>query len=621
LKGSIELDAAKAAYAQAVAAKDAAAMLTHAHAFLSLSPTLGTAQQIANTLPLELPDRAPVRLKVAFLRSYTVEPSIPFLRALARLHGIEVNVRVGDFNSYAQEVIDPASWLYEFDPQIVILATQTRDVAPELWNGSGDVSADEATAVVSSIVAPLASLIERLRSRTSASLIIQNLQQPLIANAGLHDSRREFGQQELIRIVNRRLSLEAQKHDGVYVLDYDELVARHGRERWNDETKWLTSRAPIAADCLIFVAREYLRFILPLAGRLSKVLAVDLDNTLWGGIVGEDGASCVKIGSEYPGAAYLSLQRAILKIADRGVLLAICSKNNLADAMDVLQSHPEMLLRPGHFAALRINWTDKAQNLREIAAELNVGIDTVAFLDDNPVERQRIRLELPEVTVIDLPVDPAGYAQTLLSSPVFERLAITAEDRARGGYYSAQRERKSSETSAGSLEDFYRSLEMKAEIIAVAPATLARIAQLTQKTNQLNTTTRRYTESDVQAMARDPAWKLFGVKIVDKFGDNGIVGVVFLKLVGDTVDIDTFLLSCRVIGRTVETMMLSHVCDLGAAAGCSKIDAWFFPTRKNEPAAKIYASSGFTKTEENEKGSLWQFSLQGELIKRPPWIA
>lgn len=619
-KAGGELDAAKAAYARAAAAKDAAGMHAHAHTLLSLSPTLGTAQQIVNTLPLELPQRSPIRVKVAFLRSYTVEPAVPFLRALARLHGVDVEVKLGEFNSYTQEVLDPDSWLYGFDPQIVILAVQTRDLAPDLWNGVSEISAQEAAGVVDSIVAPLVALLERLRSRSSAALIIQNLQQPVLAAAGLYDSRRAAGQQEIIRMVNRRLSEEVLRHDGAYVLDYDSLVARHGRERWNDEKKWLTSRSPVAADCLMFAAREYLRFILPIAGRLSKVLVVDLDNTLWGGVIGEDGLTGIRLGPEYPGATYLALQRAILRIAERGVLLAICSKNNPADALDVLENHPEMLLRPKHFAAVRINWTDKAQNLREIAAELNVGIDSLAFLDDNPVERQRIRLDLPEATVIDLPADPTGYATTLLSAPVFERLSVTAEDRARSGHYTAQRERKSAASAAGSLEDFYRSLEMQAQIVAVTPATLARIAQLTQKTNQLNTTTRRYTETEVQALANDPAWRLFGVRIVDKFGDNGIVGVVFLKLLGGTAEIDTFLLSCRVIGRTVETMMLSHVCDLAVAADCTRIDAWFLPTKKNEPATRIYSGNGFTKTQESAAGSLWQFSLSGESIQRPQWI-
>jgi FkbH-like protein len=620
LKESTDIVEAKAAYARAVASKDAAAMMAFGHALFSLNPTLGIAQHILNSLPLDLPRRAGVGLRVAFLRSYTVEPMIPLLRAMARLQGVELTVKVGEFNSYAQEVLDPASWLYQFNPDVVFLACQTRDLAPDLWHGSCDVSAEDAESAVTGIVTPIVSLIDRLRTKSNASLIIQNLEQPNIPNAGLLDSRRETGQSTLIGMVNRRLSSEALKHEGVYILDYDALVARHGRARWTDEKKWLTARSPVAADCLIFAAREYLRFILPLAGRQSKVLVVDLDNTLWGGVIGEDGMTGIEIGSEYPGAAYRSLQWAISQIAARGVLLAICSKNNWNDAMEVLEKHPEMLLRPKDFAAIRINWADKAQNLRDIAVELNVGIDSLAFLDDNPVERQRVRLELAEVTVIDLPVDPTGYAPAVLSCPVFERLTITAEDRARGGYYAAQRERKSSESSAGSLEDFYRSLEMKSEIVAVTPATLARIAQLTQKTNQLNTTTKRYTESEIQLMAQDPAWTLFGVKIIDRFGDNGIVGVAFLHRVGEALGIDTFLLSCRVIGRTVETMMLSHICNIGTEARCAKVTGWFIPTKKNEPAAQIYSSNGFAKVEESANGSLWELRLPDQSIQKPAWI-
>ncbi len=596
-------------------------MVAFGHALFNLSPTLGIAQQILNSLPPDLPNRRSVSLKVAFLRSYTVEPMLPLLRALGRLQGVELTVKVGEFNSYAQEILDPASWLYRFNPDVIFLACQTRDLAPDLWHRSLDVSAADAESVITGIVTPLVLLIDRLRSISNASLIIQNLEQPTIPNAGLLDSRREFGQAALIGMVNRRLSSEALKHESVYILDYDALVSRHGRARWTDEKKWLTARSPVAADHLIFAAREYFRFIVALSGRQSKVLVVDLDNTLWGGVIGEDGMTGIEIGSEHPGAGYQSLQRAISRIAERGVLLAICSKNNFSDAMEVLEKHPEMLLRPKDFSAIRINWVDKAQNLRDIAAELNVGIDSLAFLDDNPAERQRVRLELPEVTVIELAADPIDYAASVLSCPVFERLAITAEDSARGGYYAAQRERKLSEASAGSLEDFYRSLEMKSEIVTVTPATLARIAQLTQKTNQLNTTTKRYTESEIQSMAQDPAWTLFAVKIIDRFGDNGIVGVVILHRVGGTLEIDTFLLSCRVIGRTVETMMLSQVCNIATEAGCAKVTGWFLPTQKNEPASQIYSSNGFAKVEERAGGSLWELRLPDQSIPKPAWIA
>ncbi len=620
MQESTAIHEAKAAYALAVASEDPCAIVASGYGLFNLSPTLGIAQKILNTVPLDLPGRAGLRLKVAFLRSYTVEPAIPLLRAMARLEGIDLTVKVGEFNSYAQEVLDPEGWLYEFNPDLIFLACQTRDLAPDLWSGLDERLNADSDSVVARIVTPIVSLIEQLRLRSNASLIIQNLEQPIMPSAGLLDSRNEAGQTALIGLVNQRLAVQVLKYESVFILDYDALVARHGRERWTDERKWLTARSPVAADNLIFVAREYLRFVVPLSGRQSKVLVVDLDNTLWGGIVGEDGMTGIEIGAEYPGAAYRALQAAILQMAKRGILLAICSKNNSHDALEVLEKHPEMLLRLKDFAAIRINWIDKAQNLRDIATELNVGIDSLAFLDDNPVERQRVRLELPEVAVIELPVDPMKYAGTLLACPMLERLAITAEDRARGSYYVSQRERKSSEAAAGSLEEFYRSLEMKAEIVAVTPTTLARIAQLTQKTNQLNTTTKRYSESEVHAMAQDPAWSLFGVKIIDRFGDNGIVGVVFLRLEKPELIIDTFLLSCRVIGRTVETMMLSHVCRIGIAAGCEKVTGWFLPTKKNEPAARIYSSNGFVKTRETPDGSLWELHL-GKPIQNPAWIS
>jgi FkbH-like protein len=611
---------AKSAYAHAVAGNDVSAMLAHAQQLLAASPSLAIAQQIANTLPLELSGRAAVMRKVAILRSFTVETSIPFLRALAAVRGIGLTIRVGDFNTYPQEIIEAHSWLYEFDPQIIILAVLTRDAVPQLWTGNVENCAAGAESQADECVARFKSLLNLLRSRSTASIIVQNFEVPMDLSAGIMDARQPLSQSDLIRSINRALCAEALNYSGVYILDYDGLVSRHGRANWTDEKKWLTSRAPISSGCLIHWAREYLKFLVPLCGRQAKVLVVDLDNTLWGGVVGEDGLDGIKIGKEYPGATYLQLQRAILDIAGRGVLLAICSKNNPNDALEALEGHAEMLLRPRHFAAMRINWNDKSENLREIAIELNVGLDTIAFLDDNPAERQRVRFSLPEVAVIDLPEDPAGYASVLRAAAVFERSSITAEDRERGKLYHEQRERSQLAASANSIEDFYRSLEMHAELSEVTSSNLARIAQLTQKTNQLNMTTRRYTESDVIGMLQDSTWSLCGIRVVDKFGDNGIVGTMFLRTIDDTLEIDTFVLSCRVIGRTVESAMLAQACSIARARDCSRLTGWFLPTQKNKPAAGIYADHGFAIAGHTEQGTLWQFDVSKKMIETPPWI-
>jgi FkbH-like protein len=350
------------------------------------------------------------------------------------------------------------------------------------------------------------------------------------------------------------------------------------------------------------------------------VLVADLDNTVWGGVIGEDGMNGIKLGPEYPGAAYQQLQRAMLDLSRRGILLAVCSKNNPDDAMEALKSHPGMLLKPKDFAAIRINWTDKAQNLREIAAELNVGIDSLAFIDDNPFEREQLRKLVPEVTIIDLPDNPLSYAAAVRDCPAFERLALSSEDQQRTAMYAEQRDRAQAEQNFQSKEDFFRYLQQEAEVAPVTPATLARVAQLTQKTNQFNLTTRRYTEQQVADMAARPGWQVLSITVRDRFGDHGLVGVAITRDEHERCEIDTFLLSCRVIGRSVETALLSHLAQMAASRHRRQLVGRFIPTKKNAPARDFYAQHGFEKHEENHEGSVWSLSLGQNTIAIPDWI-
>lgn len=601
--------------------KDHGGALAALRQYFRETPTLAGAQYVLGSLKkieAPLPSQP---LRVAFLRSFTIEPAIPLLRAAAALHGIDITAHVGGFGTYAQDILDPASALYAFDPQIVVLAVQARDLAPDLWRRFADLSQADIQANIDQAAGALASLITSFRSRSRAHLIVHNLEMPIEPSNGILDSQVAEGQCRAIRRINESLQSAAAAQPGVYVLDYDSLVARHGRARWHDELKWLTARMPIAADCLIHLAQEYLRFVLPLTGRVCKALAIDLDNTLWGGVIGEDGIEGIKIGAEYPGAAHLALQRAILDLYRRGIILAVASKNNHEDAVEALANHPDMLLRPEHFACLRINWTDKAQNLREIAKELNIGLDAVAFIDDNPVERQRIQSELPEVTVIDMPEDPMAYADTLRACPVFERLALSEEDRERGRLYAEQRQRAELESSACTIEDFYRSLQMEMEIAPVSPQTLARVAQLTQKTNQFNMTTRRYSEQEIEELSRDPGSRVIAVRVKDRFGDNGLVGVVITRTDKDAHEIDTFLMSCRVIGRTIETAILAHLIQAARSEGMRALRGWFLPTKKNIPAKDFYSAHGFRPIEENDYGTLWEVDLADTAIACPEWIA
>ena len=558
--------------------------------------------------------------RLAVLRSFTLEPAIPLLRAEAFLHGIDLTVHVGDFNAYAQEILDPESSLYRFVPDAVVVAVRTADLAPDLWQAYSDLSPEGASAAVERVCNSFGQWIRVFRERSSAALIIHSLELPGRPAMGLLDAQEKNGQSVAVHKINQELRQIATEHRGVYLLDYDGLVARHGRLRWHDERKWLTARMPIAADHLTYMAREWLRFLIPLSGKTVKVLVADLDNTMWGGVIGEDGMTGIKLGPEYPGAAYQNLQRTMLDLARRGILLAICSKNNPEDAMEALENHPGMLLRPKDFSAMRINWNEKAQNLREIASELNVGVDALAFLDDNPVEREQVRSAIPEVVVIDLPEDPLTYVATVRDCPVFERLVLSSEDLQRTCLYAAQRQRSQAEHSFQTKEDFFRYLDQEAEVVPVSAATIARVAQLTQKTNQFNLTTRRHTEQQIADIANRQECQVLSIKVRDRFGDHGLVGVAITHDAGETCEIDVFLLSCRVIGRSVETALLSHLAQGAASRGRVRLSGRFLPTKKNAPARDFYAQHGFQLVEENGEGSVWTLDLEHHTIATPEWI-
>jgi FkbH-like protein len=591
-------------------------------------PAPGTANFVTSRLD-ELREKpgnklALTKFRLAILRSFTVEPIVPLLRAEAFVYGIDLEVHVGDFNTYVQDMLDGQSSLYRFAPHAVVLAVRSGEAAPELWRDFADLAPEAARQAAERVVQGYEQWIGAFRKHSQAALIVHSLERPSSPSLGILDSQSEARQSGLIRQINRELLRIAEGFHGVYGLDYDALVARHGSEHWHDERKWLTARLPIAAGYLLQMAREWMRFVVPisapLSGRTAKVLVVDLDNTLWGGVIGEDGMAGIKVGPEYPGAAYQALQRALLDLSRKGILLAVCSKNNLDDAMEALEKHPGMLVRAKHFAALRINWTDKSQNLREIAQELNVGIDALAFLDDNPFEREQVRAALPEITVIDLPRNPLEYASAVRNCAAFERLTLSSEDQQRTEMYAAQKQRAGAEQNFQSKEDFFRFLEQEAELEPVSELTLARVAQLTQKTNQFNLTTRRYTEPQIAGMAKQPDWHIFSIKVRDRFGDHGLVGVAIAHDQGEQCEVDTFLLSCRVIGRTVETALLAHLAESARRRGCKRLVGWFLPTKKNAPARDFYEQHGFERQKTDGTGSLWAFDLESSTLHSPDWI-
>jgi FkbH-like protein len=406
----------------------------------------------------------------------------------------------------------------------------------------------------------------------------------------------------------------------VAVVDVASLAAAIGFQNWHDPRMWYLTRSRWSRTALHALAERYTAAICCSVGRIRKCIVVDLDNTLWGGVVGEEGIEGLKLGEDGIGRSYVEFQIELLNLHSKGTLLAICSKNNAEDALEVFRSHPAMRLREENFAAIRINWEDKASNLRALAEELNIGLDSFVFLDDNAAERSLIRQTLPEVLVPDLPADPSGYRTLLLELAArhFYRIGITAEDWRSGEAYQAQAERRKLEASATSLAEYYRTLGMRARIGRADAFTIPRIAQLTQKTNQFNLTTRRYSEAEIWSASQNPDCAVWWLELTDQFGPNGLVGVLILRRQQQgTLGIDTFLLSCRVMGRTAEDAFLAAI---AREMGASGLIGEYRPTAKNAVVCDLYPRLGFRLLRQEAGAELWEWKLAEASLMVPAWF-
>jgi FkbH-like protein len=526
---------------------------------------------------------------VAILRSFTVEPLVPLLRAGALAGGIDLDVQLGGFNAYRQEILDPESAFHRARPSMAILAVQADDLGLALADAPS----------------MFREIVTAFRARSDAPLVIHDLAVPVAGGDAEGPVRR----------ANEELGRLAQEYPGVFVLPFAELARAQPA---SGERNQAAMRMPLANEALLPLVRRWLSFIHPLSGRICKALVTDLDNTLWAGVLGEDGLDGIACGPDGRGARHHALQQALLSLHERGILLAIASKNDEPEAREALERHPGFLLRPAHFAATRIDWRDKPGNLRQIAAELNIGVDALAYLDDDPVELERMRSELPEVTVLELPPESDREAAAVRDHPVFARTVLSDEDRARQRYYAEQRARTSGRDAAPSLDAFYRSLEQEVSVDRMTAATADRAAQLTQKTNQFNLTTRRYGTPELLRMASDPGVSVFTVRVTDCYGDNGLTGLAIVRDTHERSEIDTFLLSCRVLGRGVEDALLAFLRDRARAQGLREIRARYVATAKNGQVAGFLPTHGFEPAP-GEEGA-WVADPKRLRVECPEWI-
>lgn len=563
-------------------------------------------------------------LKVALLSSFSIEFVHDALIAQGFANGLRTEIYQPAFDQIRQEILNPQSRLYAFEPDIVVIAVEGGDWLPEVYAGFMDAGpdADGMHEAGMRFVADLTGLAHGFRRQSSKPLLVHNVAPPRRKSAGIADSTLPASQHDLIAGLNRGLAEAMAQVTDAYVLDYAGLVAELGSRQWYDTRMRLYARMPIAAAMLGALAREYMKYFRALTGLTKKCLVVDLDNTLWGGVIGEDGLDGIQLGPTYPGSAFVEFQRAVLDLHRRGVILAIASKNNQADVDAVFARHKSMLLEPLHFAAAQVHWEAKVESLVRIAAQLGVGLEHMVFADDNPAECELIRRELPAVTVIDLPRRPELYVDALLDEGLFDTVRVSDEDRRRGALYRQRALAQTLRGEGGSLEDYYRSLAMELSIAPIDETTLARAAQLTRKTNQFNLTTLRYSEAELAVRKGAPDWVLLTVGVRDRFGDNGTVGVVMAQARDGKLDIDTFLLSCRIIGRTVETAMLAHLCTLATERGIATLSGQLRPTARNMPAQDMFERHGFAKVSEDRSGnSIWELPVRTRAVECPDWFA
>jgi FkbH-like protein len=541
----------------------------------------------------------PVRLAV--LGSSTLTHLLPAIRVAGLRRSIWIDTYENDYGQYWQELSDPESALHTFQPTAVLLALDAHDLTAGV---TAAMDADTAEAA-------LIEVSERIRA--TWRLARETLRCPVLHQAALsvfppllgnNEHRLTGSRAAFLDRLNARLRTMAEE-EGVDILAVDDRARQDGVRSWYDAGLWYRAKQEVGHAAAPMYGDLVGRWLAAKQGRSFKCLVLDLDNTIWGGVIGDDGVEGIELGQGSPlGEAYVAFQDHARELSRRGIILAVCSKNDEANALEPFEKHPDMVLRRGDIASFVANWSDKAGNIRAIAEELNIGLDSLVFVDDNPFERNLVRQELPMVAVPEVSDDPASYPFTLADAGYFEGLAVTEEDRERTGQYHGNKARNALKASATDLPAYLRGLEMQLVVKGFDRVGLRRIVQLINKSNQFNLTTRRYTDEDVVGVMADRNAFGLQLRLLDRFGDNGVIAIVigWLQPNKDLL-IDTWLMSCRVLGRQVEPTTLNLIAREAAKLGARRLVGEYIPTRKNGMVKDHYAKLGFTVMATDAGGS------------------
>jgi FkbH-like protein len=565
------------------------------------------------------------RLKTYVVRSVTVEPILPFLAVEVVLAGYVLDVEVGGFGSYMDEMLDPESSLGRSGAELVLVLLDIEDICGRLPELCADGLGAGVEAELAESVSRVGQMLRSYRAGNAGRIVLQGCVVPESTSLGqVADGNLKHGLVNAVKDLNRRLLELCKTVSDCVFFDVDEATARYGRASWRDTRLFLASRLPISSGAFQTYARGLIRTASVLFRAPRKVLCTDLDNTLWGGVLGEDGPQGIVTGSAFPGNCYLEYQRYLKQLSARGILLALVSKNNEADVEEAFQVRAaDLAVRLDSFVAKKIGWNEKAEALRALAEELSLGLDSFVFVDDSPVECAAIRRYLPEVAVVEVPVDrPWELVGMLAEEWFFDSAAVTADDVNRSKEYEAQAQRNALRDAASSRDEFLQSLGIVCTFVSALDAPLARTVQLLAKTNQFNLTTRRHSAAEVERFAGEPGGQAIAVRVSDRFGDAGVVGVALATQQGDQCLIDSLLLSCRVIGRGIETALLSMVAKKAASMGARWLIGEYIKSSKNAPCADFYSRHGFERdATDGDAGSVfYRLDLTERMPTSPSWL-
>jgi len=558
----------------------------------------------------EAPGFLPVRLAV--LASSTIDHLLPAIRVAGLRRRLLIDVHSGAYGQYRQDLLDPTSSLHQFAPQTALFSVTAREALAATALTATTTEVDE---TIARLIGELRSLWRTARETSNAAIIQQtfiNVTEPLF---GSYDRLVAGAPARVVARLNEELC-EAAAQDGVLLLDIARASERDGIDAWFDAGRWLQGKLEIAPQAAPLYGDMVVRILAAQRGLSKKCLVLDLDNTLWGGVVGDDGLEGIVLGEgSAVGEAHLGLQHYAKQLKERGVILAVCSKNDAGIAEAVFHEHPEMVLRRSDIAAFVANWDDKAENLKIIADRLNIGLDSLVFVDDNPAERARIRQSLPMIAVPELPDDAAQYVRCLAEAGYFEAVAFTSEDRHRADQYAGNAEREALLGSAQSMDEFLHGLQMSVVFGPFTALDHSRIVQLINKTNQFNTTTRRYTSEEIANLIDLPSALTLQFRLLDRIGDNGLVSTMILRPTTDNegvLEIENWVMSCRVFGRQLEFEAMNIAVEVARRRGAKAFVADYIATPKNHVISALYPNLGFAAV--NGSSTRWFLNLENYVV-------